>query len=1283
MKRLIVYTVFLFSFFIAEASLYAQEGNSPKSNPRYDFTVRPVLYTVGYAHLDTQWRWDYVETVNVFLKNTLDENFALFEKYKPYVFTFSGARRYKMMKEYYPVKFEKLKKYISRDRWYIGGSSVDECDANIPSPESIIRQVLYGNAYFRAEFGKESVDFLLPDCFGFQAHLPSVLSHSGLLGFSTQKLGWGSAVGIPFNVGNWVGPDGKSIVAALNATDYTGKIETRLDTISYWVDRVMENGRKYKIFADYRYYGVGDQGGAVREQDIQNAIESVARPDSKILVYLSSSDQLFRDLTDEQKAWLPSFSGDLLLTEHSAGSLTSQAYMKRWNRKNEQLAMAAEPLAVMADWLGALEYPQSRLNQAWWLVLGSQMHDILPGTCIPKAYEYSWNDEILAMNQFAASIENSVGAVSRAMDTRTDGKCILVYNPLAITRKDLVEAEIRYPDGVPEKIKLMDPALKEIPVQILNRKKYSIRIIFLADMPSLGLACYQVLSSEKPLVNQTSLSSGPRFLENEFYKITINDKGDIASILDKKVGKEILSSPARLEFLKEHPAYWPAWNMDWADRQKPPFDFVQDQVNVILEENGPVRNCLKISRNARNSVFTQFISLSPGIERITIRNIVDWQSEGVSLKASFPLSVSNTMATYNLGLGTIERSNNNEKKYEVPSREWFDLTDKSGNYGVSILEDCKFGSDKPKDNTLRLTLLYTPTSNFYHDQSTQDWGRHEFTYGIYGHKGDWRAGLSEWQARRLNQPLMAFEVSSHPGLLGKRFSFAGLSTPAVDIRSLKKAENGDRVILRLQELLGKETGPVEITLTAKILDAFEVDGQERRIADAVVSAGKLIVNFEKFSIRSFSIRLEAPVKKMDPPISFPIALKYDQDVVSNDGNRKEGKFTPLDISLPAEQFPESLRVDGIHFLLGKSNDGCNNALVCKGQKVVLPKTGNFNRLYILASATTDTSGIFRVGSQKTNLRIRKMDGKIGQFDNRVWDKFQRIKNLEAGFIKRDEVAWFSTHVHHDSINAPYQYACLFKYAMDAGPASGYLQLPDNESIRIFAISLAENYYDQAIPVSALYDDFTGRSAMKLKLPKSYVTELMEPAAAYTFIRKKKLSDLPFRVSMKDYADMHMPNGVFARYYFSNADSNFRKFENGMSVTSTNDGMFDLLPGDSANDIWSESGEGRIFVDLAKEIEIDSIHLFSTLDIKRGACSFSLWAASGIKSPDPQGDPKAAGWSYMLTIPKPEIWGNGNAIYTILPLMGKNRSLRYLMWVSENSPHGPNYFREIDIFEKQE
>ncbi|MEI6434777.1 MAG: glycoside hydrolase family 38 C-terminal domain-containing protein [Bacteroidota bacterium] len=1253
--------------------------------PKYNLSTDPVLYTVGYSHLDTEWRWDYQETINDFLKNTLDENFRLIEKYKPYTFTFSGARRYKMMQEYYPERYEKLKKYISLGRWCVGGSSVDECDVNIPSPESVIRQVLYGNGFFKSEFNRESVDFMLPDCFGFQADLPSVLAHAGLKGFSTQKLSWGSAMGIPFNLGTWLGPDGKGIVSALNATDYNGRVTPRIDTTAYWINRIMDNGKKFGVFADYRYYGVGDTGGSPREEDIKNAIGSIDQPDSKIKVYLTSSDQLFRDLKESEVSKLPTYSGDLLLTEHSSGSLTSQAYMKRWNRKNEQLALAAEPVAVIADWLGGIKYPLKSMNATWWLVLGSQMHDILPGTSIPKAYTYAWNDEALAMNQFSSILQSSVGAVIRAMDTRGKGKSMVVYNPLAISRKDIVEAEISYPDGAPQSVVIVNAENDTIPVQILKSTKTNIQIAFPASVPSFGFACYDIQPAKEIAKYQSGLSASAGMLDNEFLKVTVNAAGDISSIIDKKLGKELLSSPSRLEFQKEHPAYWPAWNMDWNDRQNPPIDFVGGPATITLVEKGPVRATLCVERTARNSVFTQYITLVSGQEQLFVRNIVRWQSRGVSLKASFPLTASNEKATYNLGLGTIERVTNHKKQYEVPSREWFDLTDKSGRFGITILEDSKFGSDKPNDNTLRLTLLFTPTANTFNDQATQDWGIHEFTYGIYSHKGDWRTALSEWQGRRLNQPLVAFITPQHGGFLGKNFSFAQVSASQVDIRTIKKAENGKDIVIRLQELTGKDISNVEVTFASKIIRAWEVDGQERVIGEASLKNGKLIVAMTGFAIRSFAIQVEPPADRLSTASSFELPLVFDQDVVSNDNNMKNGGFDSKHKCFPAEQFPTTVTLNGIQFNLGATSDGKNNVVTCKGQKIFLPKTGNFSHAYILAAALTDTAGIFKVGGAKTLLHIQQYEGKIGQFDNRTWDRFGRVAGLEKGFIKRDEVAWYCTHLHQDTVNIPYNYGYIYVYRLDASPASETLQLPENESIKIFAITVSDNSFDQIQPAQALYDDFSARQTMTLNLPKSWVTEQMQPLAQVDVTKKRNMADLPGRLTMKDYADIHQPNGVSAQYFYSGADtdqSGLPQTSGAMNVSAINDGMFDLLPVDSANDRWSATGEGRIRMDLQHEIEIDSLHIFTVQQLNRGQQAFSIWGAKGEMNPEVKGNPAAAGWKFIAFVQPEDIWGNDKALYKVVTEKNQKLQFRYLMFISEDSPHGPYYFREVDVFEKQ-
>src|ERR1044072_3881343 len=345
-------------------NLASAGGNEPKKR---DLSKGNTMYLVPYAHLDTQWRWAYPQVIREYIANTLHDNFKLIEKYPKYVFNFSGSRRYEMMKEYYPEEYKKLKEYVKAGRWFTCGSSVDENDANVPSGESQLRHILYGNRYFKREFGGTSSEFMLPDCFGFPYALPSILAHCGLNGFSTQKLTWGSANGIPFKVGRWIGPDGRSVVAALDPGAYVGVVDEDLSENTSWLARIQKTGDLSGAYVDYHYYGTGDTGGAPRESSVQWVEKSIAGK-GPITVVSTRADEMFNSLTPQQIAKLPTYQGELLLTEHSAGSIPSQAYMKRWNRKSELLADGAERASVAAMWLGGSPYPANRLYQGWDLV---------------------------------------------------------------------------------------------------------------------------------------------------------------------------------------------------------------------------------------------------------------------------------------------------------------------------------------------------------------------------------------------------------------------------------------------------------------------------------------------------------------------------------------------------------------------------------------------------------------------------------------------------------------------------------------------------------------------------------------------------------------------------------------------------------------------------------------------------------------------------------------------------------------------------------------------------
>lgn len=1104
-------------------------GRDPQTAPgRPDLTTQPTLYVVGYAHLDTQWRWDYVQTIREFLPKTVRDNVALFEKYPHYIFNFSGANRYRLLKEYFPDLYATVKHYVDAGRWFPAGSSMEESDVNVPSAESIFRQILYGSRFFRREFARSSAEYMLPDCFGFPASLPSILAHAGLKGFSTQKLTWGSAVGIPFNVGVWEGPDGRGVIAAFNPLSYAGQVREDLSKSELWLTRIRETGERSGLFVDYHYYGTGDTGGSPREDSVRlvEAIVTKSRTvlpppparggqaaapppepgppvqvgDGPIRVVSATAEQMFLDIDPVRASRLPRYRGDLLLTEHSAGSITSQAYMKRWNRQNEVLADAAERASVAAAWLGGRPYPRDRLTGAWTLVMGGQFHDILPGTSIPKAYEYSWNDEVLALNQFAGVVTSAVSAVAAALDTRAAGRAVVVYNPLEIEREDIVEIDLPETPAAPSSVRVIGPDGHDVPAQVAAGPRGRVRAVFLARVPPVGFAVYDVRPGETAARAASPLRVTERELENARYRVRLDDNGDVASIYDKRLDRELLAAPIRLAIKTDTPVDWPAWNMDWRDQQQPPRRYVGAPASVRVVERGPARVAVEVTREAEGSRFVQTIRLAAGEagDRLELAHVVDWRTSAANLKAVFSLTASDPEATYNWDIGTVRRGNNHEKQYEVPSHQWIDLTDASGRFGVTILSGAKYGSDKPDDRTVRLTLVRTPgigtgNARAYSDQATQDWGRHEFVIGLAAHEGDWRRGESDRQAYRLEQPLLAFASPGHAGRLGPRFSFFRTSQPRVRILALKQAEDTDEVVVRLVEMDGRPARGVELAFAAPIVAARELDAQERPIGAATVRDGVLVTDAGAYQPRTFALRLGPPPATVVPPRSQPVPLPYDVAVATRDGEKARGGFDANGRSLPAELLPDAIEFDGVRFVLAPGGAGRPNAVVARGQVIPLPE-GRYARLYVLAaSAERDERGVWRVGDREVPLTIQAWTGYIGQWDNRVWSRREEpvqprpgtpppppgtpprmrtvleYQGLQPGFVKRDAVAWFASHHHTaDGVNEPYAYSYLCAYALDLPPGARTLTLPANPTIRVLAVTVAETG-PVVQPAGPLYD----------------------------------------------------------------------------------------------------------------------------------------------------------------------------------------------------------------------
>ncbi len=1024
-------------------------------------------YMVADAHLDTQWNWDIKTTIDKYVWNTLNQNLFLLEHYPDYVFNFEGGVKYSWMKEYYPEQYEKLKEYVKNGRWHISGSSWEASDALVPSTEAFIRNIMLGQTYYRQEFGTESTDIFLPDCFGFGWNLPTVAAHCGLIGFSSQKLDWRNKPFYgdskhPFTIGLWQGVDGSRIMLA-HGYDYGRK----------WKDEDLSESGYLKELASrtplntvYRYYGTGDIGGSPTMTSVR-AVERGVHGNGPVEVISAASDQLFRDyLPFASHPELPVFDGELLMDVHGTGCYTSQAAMKMYNRQNELLGDAAERAALAADWLGAESYPSGTLTDSWRRFIFHQFHDDLTGTSIPRAYEFSWNDELLSLKQFSDVLTNSVSGVAAMMDTRVKGTPVVFYNANGFAVTDVVEVTLDSPKK--KGFQVYDAHGRKVPSQVMDYKDGKVTVLVEATVPANGYAVYDFrISGGVRTPSRKSVGT----VENGVYRISFDANGDIVSLVDLREDKELVAEgkAIRLALFTENKSYaWPAWEVLKETVDREPVSIVED-VKVSLVEDGAVRRTVCVEKRYGESSFRQYIRLYKGAlaDRIDFYNEVDWNTMNALLKAEFPLAVANEKAVYDLGIGSVARGNNTDTAYEVYSHQWTDLTDADGSYGVSVLNDGKYGWDKPSDNNIRLTLLHTPqTRRGYAYQDRQDLGYHTFTYSLTGHRGELDKAVVSEKSDVLNQPVKAFVSSEHRGVLGKTFSFASSDNPNVVIKALKKAEMSDEYIVRVYEKGGVKAQNAEITFAGDILEAFEADGTEKTTGDASFDGNKLQVSLGPNCIKTFKVVLKKNHKAQTPQYKA-LPLEYNHKCFSWNAFRHEVNFGS-GYSYAAELLPENEIVSaGVPFVIGDKD--AENGVACDGRTVKLP--AGYNRLYVLAaSSEADNTVGFKIGNMSVEVNVPFFGGFIGQ-----WGHLGHTD----GFLKAADVAYVGTHSHSTVGDESYEFTYMFRYAFDIPDGADSVVLPDNRGVVVFAMTVADESCPDVVPASELF-----RTAIKDTDPSS-------------------------------------------------------------------------------------------------------------------------------------------------------------------------------------------------------
>ncbi len=750
------------------------------------------VFLTGHSHIDVAWLWPLRETVRK-CERTFSTACRLLERYPDYHFSCSQPQLYAYTREYFPALYQEIKGWIRKGRWECTGGMWVEPDCNVPSGESLIRQILYGLAFFRDEFGVRPRTCWLPDVFGYPASLPGLLKGCGLASFFTCKLHWQARNPFPHHLFWWEGIDGTRVLAHIpRLMHYYNGQPTPEQLRSAW-DNFQEKDRYPELLLPFGY---GDGGGGPTEEMLEFAARARDFPGAPVCRQ-GGEEAYFDDVLStapDLSVWV----GELYLETHR-GTYTTHGEAKRANRKNELLLREAEIFGSLANLLGG-EIDLNALRSAWSNLLLLQFHDILPGSSIGQVYQEAAED-YARIEQIGRRVrDDALNILVEQVDGPGD---LVAFNSLAWARTDVARAVIPDPGG---DVEIIQPGGGSTPAQTIAHRDGQIEIAFALDhVPSMGHAALSVRPATR--TPKHSLEATERRLENRFFSLKLTAEGTIERLWDKRHERDVIApgeTANRLQLFQDGPEREAAWNVHATFEKR---EYAWDPgTEITVVETGPVRAVVRVSRHYRESHLEQDIILYDTLPRIDFVTRVDWQERQVMLKAAFPLAVRAMRGTFEIQFGAIERpthrnSSWDQEKFEVCGHRWADLSE--AGYGVSLLNDCKYGYDV-KGNTLRLTLLRGPES----PDPDADRGAHEFTYALFPHAGDWVTAETVRRAWELNVPIVCTPGTGRRTDSPDEHATFKVEGPAL-LETVKPAEDGDGYILRLYEPHGGR-GPVRV-----------------------------------------------------------------------------------------------------------------------------------------------------------------------------------------------------------------------------------------------------------------------------------------------------------------------------------------------------------------------------------------------------------------------------------------------------------------------------------------
>ena len=806
-----------------------------------------VVKCVGHTHIDVAWLWTLSVTREKAVR-TFATMLQLMNQYPEFIFMSSQPQLYQYVKEDAPEVYEAIRQRVKEGRWEAEGAMFLEADCNISSGEALVRQVLYGTQFFEREFGVKNRILWLPDVFGYSAALPQILKKSEIDYFMTTKISWNEYNKLPYDTFQWRGIDGTEVLTHfIPASDYQPVMKTHFTTYNgnlipkqvkgAWQRYQQKNLGDEVLFA----FGYGDGGGGTTKEMLENYRRMNKGIPGCPKTEMSTSLDFFRNLEKKVKdnKYLPTWSGELYL-EYHRGTYTSMARNKKYNRKSEYLLQSAEKLQVLDQILLEGVYPAEQFDANWEVVLRNQFHDILPGSSIKEVYEESKEEYERVKEQGTQMLTQALYHMQEQVGMTGEG--VTVYNTAGIPLSDI--AEVVLPHQVTA---LSDPSTGEVfPVQRLENGN---GIFYAKNVPANGYKTFYAVQSQDL---ESCLEVEDRVICTPFYTVELDENGQFLSIYDKVNGREVLREGEKgnvLEAYEDRPHKYDNWDINIYYREK--MWRIDEVTEWTVEETGPVRLCVKIVRPFLSSTITQRIYFYRDLARIDVANIIDWKNEHLLLKAAFPVDIHSEEASYEIQYGNVTRpchSNTlwDTARFEVCAHKWADLSEDG--YGVSLLNDCKFGYDI-HDGVMKLTLLKSGT----YPNPDADKEVHTFTYSLYPHGGNWKTGGTVAQAYGINLPLLAVYGEGRKGLLPDELTLAQCDSPNVIIEAAKKAQDSEDTVLRLYECYNRRT-KIQVALPKAPKAVFTCNLLERDLQPVEWSGSTFSDTVMPYEIKTYLIQ---------------------------------------------------------------------------------------------------------------------------------------------------------------------------------------------------------------------------------------------------------------------------------------------------------------------------------------------------------------------------------------------------------------------------------------------